>query len=1031
MKNFSALCFLLVYPALGLAQSPAPPEALNDAELTSVSFVDADNGWAVGDRGVIWRTIDGGRNWQQQDSHTTVRLESVCFTDAETGWAVGGSHHPYTHQGIGVVLRTVDGGAKWQPVPDTNLPALIRVKFFGPRQGIAIGESSPLYPGGVFMTVDSGHTWSTFMLQSGLPGTKPDSPPLPDGPIAADWVTGDFAHLQGGTVAAADGRLARVFSLNLETSHESVTGQRHPHNLRLARNGTAWLCGERALLLCSKSGGSWAAPAYLPQAAAGHFDFQALATLGQHVWVAGNPGTVMFHSPDNGETWETQRTGCATALNELQFVDENRGWAVGSLGTILYTSDGGRTWRSQRHGGTRAAIMAIFSEPGSVPHEMLAQQAGQEGYLTAVEILTRPDDTSPTRTREAMTTLLATHTNTAWQFPVPKLQAHSSLEKLLSSWSRGPDDDVLARLEEYLVRRIRTWRPEVIVTEDAHPHGDRPLAQLTNQLVLTATQKAADPAAYREQIEQAGLEEWKVKKVFATLTTTGKQGDIKLICSQLASRLGASLGDIADEACGQLDDTYRLPPAARNFALLIDQLPQGQGRRDFCSGIGMPPGSETRRRLSSPPVPDFTSLSKQIQKRQVLQALLERSEQEPLRGQAWLAQVLEMTRGLSPTASGRIMYHLAQRYQASGESELAAEVMNTLVEKNPDHPLSDAALLWLIRYNASAEQAHIIGKQPKVVQPAVAKSDAFPAVKPAGGNASPPTRVAPAAALSAGPASLEARVERAITLGKLLEKSRPVLAADPGARFTLVNARTRSAAASLERERILQSLAASKSNGDWAACAKTELFIGNNEQFVCPKRTLHCQAVSTKPKLDGRLDEAFWQSARSASLRESEEPGEPLETLETLVAIAHDAEFLYLAISCQRASGIDYPCENRVRSRDADLRANDRVEVLLDIDRDFATYYRFAVDHRGWTSESCFGDTKWNPSWYVAASGDESHWTIEAAIPLAELCDEAPPEKSYWAIGLQRVVPGVQLQSWTPHADLDIRSEAFGLLQWE
>src|SRR4051812_28366481 len=99
-STFALLLVLVV--TCGWAQSPTPPEATNDAELTSVAFVDVDNGWAVGDRGAIWHTIDGGRNWQRQDSHTSVRLESVCFCDTETGWAVGGSHHPYTHQGIGV-----------------------------------------------------------------------------------------------------------------------------------------------------------------------------------------------------------------------------------------------------------------------------------------------------------------------------------------------------------------------------------------------------------------------------------------------------------------------------------------------------------------------------------------------------------------------------------------------------------------------------------------------------------------------------------------------------------------------------------------------------------------------------------------------------------------------------------------------------------------------------------------------------------------------------------------------------------------
>src|SRR3954464_11170941 len=104
-------------PLYVLAQpEPSPPEMLQDAELTAVTFVDADRGWAVGDRGVIWHTKDGGRNWKLQTSGVTCRLEAVQFLDGEAGIAVGGWTQPYTHQTHGVVIRTRDGGRTWQSV---------------------------------------------------------------------------------------------------------------------------------------------------------------------------------------------------------------------------------------------------------------------------------------------------------------------------------------------------------------------------------------------------------------------------------------------------------------------------------------------------------------------------------------------------------------------------------------------------------------------------------------------------------------------------------------------------------------------------------------------------------------------------------------------------------------------------------------------------------------------------------------------------------------------------------------------------
>ena len=51
------------------------------------------------------------------------------------------------------------------------------------------------------------------------------------------------------------------------------------------------------------------------------------------------------------------------------------------------------------------------------------------------------------------------------------------------------------------MRRIRQWRPDVIVTEDVNSRGDDPLGHLTNQITLAAVAKAGDQAAYAEQLK--------------------------------------------------------------------------------------------------------------------------------------------------------------------------------------------------------------------------------------------------------------------------------------------------------------------------------------------------------------------------------------------------------------------------------------------------------------------------------------------------------------------------------------------------
>src|SRR5690606_31338102 len=127
----------------------------------------------------------------------------------------------------------------------------------------------------------------------------------------------------------------------------------------------------------------------LPQKVSRHFDFHALAVRGEKIWVAGSPGTRIFHSPDGGRNLNTQLTQNHVPLHALHFINEHTGWAVGSLGTILVTDNAGQTWQKQRGGGTRAAVLGMFSEPQKAPLELAAQLAGSEGYLTVFNFLVR------------------------------------------------------------------------------------------------------------------------------------------------------------------------------------------------------------------------------------------------------------------------------------------------------------------------------------------------------------------------------------------------------------------------------------------------------------------------------------------------------------------------------------------------------------------------------------------------------------------------------------------------------------------
>jgi hypothetical protein len=144
---------------------------------------------------------------------------------------------------------------------------------------------------------------------------------------------------------------------------------------------------------------------------------------------------------------------------------------------------------------------------------------------------------------------------------------------------------------------------------------------------------------------------------------------------------------------------------------------------------------------------------------------------------------------------------------------------------------------------------------------------------------------------------------------------------------------------------------------------------------------------------------------------------------------AYDDRFLYIAVSCSHPMGAKVEPVAK-RTRDADMTGHDRVDILLDLDRDYQTYYRFQIDHRGCLAEDCWGDKSWNPKYYVAFNSTDTGWTAEIAIPIIELSGDRMTHGKVWAANVTRIVPGKGIQSWSGPADDTPRPEGMGLLQF-
>jgi photosystem II stability/assembly factor-like uncharacterized protein len=1040
---------VLACAGFGRAQPARSPDAfLRDAELADVFFLDAERGWAVGDRGVIWHTADGGRHWGRQTAPVACRLESVCFVDDRNGWIGGGWSHPYTPFSTGVVLRTTDGGKRWEAVPRLSLPRLRRLAFLDLRNGWAVGEASGMYPAGVFQTSDGGRSWSSVI------GAQHDG-----------WLTGDFPDTRMALVGGRYGALSAVRPTGLEPAAMPAVGIRNVRCVRVARQWRAtadgnraagqpplrlgWLVGDGDLVLRTTDGGrTWhEPPARLPDGMYDEFDYRAVAVWGERCWIAGAPGSRVLHSADGGQSWSVFATGQNLPLRALTFLDPERGWVVGSLGTILATRDGGRTWVRQQQDSGRVALLGLFTRPAKLPLELLASVSGGDGYLSAVELLHRADAdhgaralaTLEQRAHDAVVSAGGSQADTAWCFPLPPPGVPlPASQNLLGRWEPGDPTRGLQRLEERLVRAVRQWQPDVVVTEPASPRGDEPLAHLVNQVVLSAIERAADAAAYPGQLSRAGLAPWKVSRLFS-VSGADAAGPIHITTAQLIPPLGCSIADQAGQAWQLLRQGPQAPPPTIGLRLLVNRRPDGDAGGGLFSGIGLSPGAPGRRPPSASPPGDLRTLTRRLQQRHNVQQLLGHLSRSPQSGGAWIGQVEELMRGLG-TDSAESLYELAHTLHAAGRSELAAEVYDLLVKRQPQHALCEPALIWLVQYHASGEAKRLRAKLP--APPEVASP-----VRRLGDTAADESTVQPASyeAPAAGPLPAGPRLklerktlatsqkaqsgaERALGYARWIQNTRPALYHEPCVRFPASTA-ARAAGQRREAEAFYHALAGGPARDAWSISARSELWLQRPERRP-PKPLVRCGKTDQRPQLDGQSHEETWRACMPLALAVPA-PGDERLAEPAFVLLTRDREYLYVAARCPKVTGVRYAAANSPRQRDADLSQQDRIELLVDIDRDYVSCCRLTVDHRGWGSESCLDSAAWNPQWFIAAASDDASWSFEAAIPWKELIDNPPEAQDCWALGVRRIVPGAGLQSWVWPAGGAAGPNDFGLLQFE
>ena len=127
-----------------------------DHSLRKIAFIDEQHGWALTDSAGMYRTTDGGGNWELFPFGVDARIWDMSFVSRNVGWVCGYDT---------TVLHTNDGGRTWtrQVVANAADSIFQHVDFINERDGWLITSW-----GDVYGTTNGGTRWELLsQLQIG------------------------------------------------------------------------------------------------------------------------------------------------------------------------------------------------------------------------------------------------------------------------------------------------------------------------------------------------------------------------------------------------------------------------------------------------------------------------------------------------------------------------------------------------------------------------------------------------------------------------------------------------------------------------------------------------------------------------------------------------------------------------------------------------------------------------------------------------------------------------------------------------
>ena len=291
--------------------------------LFDVHFTDHSNGWIAGNTGLVLHTSNGGSTWTEQTTPPNNTYYCIFFTDDQNGWAGGFG---------GKLIRTTDGGNTWLDGSAGTNRFRYDLYFLNSSKGWVVGGDHGSYPSftphrEIYFTNNGGISWSAQYSQSG------------ETPLSSIYFIDD----NNGFAVGESGSIMRTTNGGNNWYEQTTLTVYDLRDVYFINLNTGWIVGHYlglphvpAIFKTTNGGQTWNVQTF------GVDEFLSSISFADEFngWAVGgdNFQSIILHTSDGGENWTYQNSPTNNYLSKV-FFENNRGWAVGTNGTVITTGN--------------------------------------------------------------------------------------------------------------------------------------------------------------------------------------------------------------------------------------------------------------------------------------------------------------------------------------------------------------------------------------------------------------------------------------------------------------------------------------------------------------------------------------------------------------------------------------------------------------------------------------------------------------------------------------------------------------------